>query len=132
MVSLGFARQAQNEGAVDDDAELVAVLGEAARHVDPHALLDVVQDLLIAGLVADQQQAQAIVLHHLQRLARHIGLGVARPGDAELAQLPRERLDARHDCRSACRRRRRFPSPAGKSFCAHFISSTTWSIERVR
>src|SRR5215813_14121733 len=92
---LGLAGQAENEGAVDDDAELVTVLGEAPGHVDAHALLDVVQDLLIAGLVTDQQQAQPIVLEHLQGGARHVGLCVAGPDDAELADLARERLDAR-------------------------------------
>ena len=80
---------------MDRDAELVAVLGEAARDVDPHALLDVVEDLLVAGFVADQQQPQAVVAQHFERRARHVGLGVARPGDAELAQLAGDRLGAR-------------------------------------
>ena len=80
---------------MDLDAELVAVAGEPAGHVDQHALLDVVQDLLVAALVADEQQAQAIVLQYLQRLARHVGLGVTRPGHAQFAQLPRDRLGAR-------------------------------------
>ena len=70
-------------------------LVKRARHVDAHALLDVVQDLLVARFVADQQQAQAVVLQHLQRLARHVGLGVARPGHAELAELAGDRLGAR-------------------------------------
>ena len=56
---LGLARQAENERAVDDDAEIVAILGEAASDVDPHALLDVVKNLLIAGFVPDQQQPAA-------------------------------------------------------------------------
>jgi len=72
---------------MNDDAEVVAILGEAAREFDAHALLDVEQDLLIAGLVADQQQAQARLLHDLQSLARHVGFGIARPGDPQLAQL---------------------------------------------
>ena len=59
---LGLAGQAEDEGAVDLDAEFVAVLGELLRDLDPHALLDVVQDLLVAALVADQQQPQAVVL----------------------------------------------------------------------
>ena len=67
---LALARQAEDEGAVDGDAELVAILGEALGDVDQHALLDVVQDLLVAGLVADQQQAQAVVAHDLEGLAR--------------------------------------------------------------
>ena len=50
--------------------ELVAVLGELLRHLDPHALLDVVQDLLVAALVADQQQPQPVVAQHLQASSR--------------------------------------------------------------
>ncbi len=37
------------------------------------------QDLLVAGFIADQQQAQAAVLQLLQRFIRHVGLGVAGP-----------------------------------------------------
>ena len=80
---------------MDGDAEFVAVLGEAPRHVDAHALPDVVQDLLIAAFIADQQQPQAVVAHCPQRVARDIGFGVARPGDAELAELACDRLRAR-------------------------------------
>ena len=64
-------------------------------HLDAHALLDVVQDLLVAALVADQQQPQAVVAHNFKRFARHVGLGVARPGHAHLAELARDRLGAR-------------------------------------
>ena len=56
-----LARQPHDESAVDGDAQLVTVLGELARHVDAHALLDIVQDLLVAALVADQQEPQAVV-----------------------------------------------------------------------
>ena len=95
MVSRGLARQPEDEGAVDQDAELAAVLGEAPRDVGAQALLDVEQDLVVAGFVADQQQAQAVVLHDLQRLVGHIGLGVAAPGHAQLAHAARNRFDAR-------------------------------------
>ena len=70
-------------------------LGEAARDVDAHALSDVVKDLLVAAFVTDEQEPQAVVAHHFQRIARHVGLGVARPGDAQLAQFARDRLGAR-------------------------------------
>ncbi len=43
----------------------------------------------------DEQQTQAVVLHDFQRPAWNIGLGVARPGDSELAQLLRQRLHTR-------------------------------------
>ena len=70
----------------------MAILGEALGDVDPHALLDIVQDLLIAALVADEQQPQAVVAQHLQCVARHVRLGIARPGDAEFAQPARDLL----------------------------------------
>ena len=53
----GLARQAQDEVAVDDQAQLVAILGELAGALDGRALLDVLQDLLIAGFIADDQAA---------------------------------------------------------------------------
>src|SRR6185369_7849289 len=58
---LSLARQAENERAVDDDAEIVAILGEAARDVDQHALLDVVENLLIADLARQRLDARQIV-----------------------------------------------------------------------
>ena len=70
---------------MDGDAQVVTILGEAARELDAHALLDVVQDLLVSRFVADEQEAQAVVAQDLERFARNVRLGVARPGDAELA-----------------------------------------------
>ena len=70
IVSVRLARQAQDEGAVDLDAQIVAILGEALGHFDAHALLDVVQDLLVAALVADEQQAQAAILQHFSSVLR--------------------------------------------------------------
>src|SRR5579872_3570863 len=46
---LGFAGKPEDKRAVDGDAELVAALRNRPRHVDPHAFLDVVKNLLIAG-----------------------------------------------------------------------------------
>ena len=46
-------------------------------------------------LVADEQEAQAVIPHHLQGLVGDIGLGVARPSEAEFADLLGERVDAR-------------------------------------
>src|SRR5262249_48892283 len=92
---LGLARKSENESTVDRDAELVAILREAARNVDPHALLDVVEDLLVAGFVADEQEAQTIIAEHFQRRARHVGFRVARPNHSQLAELLRDRLGAR-------------------------------------
>src|SRR5579872_4312455 len=52
-----FARQAENEVAVNDQPELVAILGELARAFDRGAFLDVLQDLRIPGLITDDQEA---------------------------------------------------------------------------
>src|SRR5215469_7736323 len=82
----GLSRQSEYERAVDHDAELPAVSGEAAGPIDSQALLDVVEYLLIPGLVADQQEPQPVVPEHLQRLARDIRLSVTGPGDAETGQ----------------------------------------------
>ena len=45
--------------------------------------------------IADQQQAQAVLFQDFERLARHVRLGVARPHDVVLCELPGERFDAR-------------------------------------
>ena len=50
---------------------------------------------MVTCLVAHQQQAQPVVAHDFERLARHICLGVTRPGHAELAQFARDRFGAR-------------------------------------
>src|SRR5581483_9710235 len=64
-----LAGQAEDEGAVYLDAKVVAVAGEAFCDFDPHTLFDVVQDLLVTAFVADEQQAQTVVLQYLQRIA---------------------------------------------------------------
>jgi len=87
-----LAGQPQDEGAVRRDAEVAAVAREPPRDVQAEALLDIVQDPLVARLVADEQQPQAVVLQDLQRLVRHVRLGVARPRDAEPAEPPGDRL----------------------------------------
>src|SRR6185437_3920599 len=46
-----FPGQAENEVSMDDQAELVRVLGELASPFEGCALLDVLEDLLIAGFV---------------------------------------------------------------------------------
>jgi len=45
------------------DAEVAAVGGEPPGPLDPQALLDVDEDPLVARLVADEQQPQAVVAH---------------------------------------------------------------------
>src|SRR5208282_3666714 len=74
--------------------ERAAILRELARNVDAHALLDVVENLLIARFVADKEQAQSVLAQDLERLVGHVRLGVARPGDAEPAQSAGDLLRA--------------------------------------
>ena len=53
---LRLAGKAEDEVAVDGEAELVAVAGEVAGALDGGAFLDVLEDLRIAGLEADDEQ----------------------------------------------------------------------------
>src|SRR5215813_2587752 len=92
---LGLPGETQDEGPVDGDAQAVAVLREAAGDVDPGPLPDVVQDLLNAGLVADEKEAQAVVLQDLEALEGNVRLGGARPGHAEPREQLRDRLGPR-------------------------------------
>jgi hypothetical protein len=86
---LGLAGQAEDEVAVDGQAEVVAVLGEVARALHGGALLDVLEDLRIAGLEADDEQAAAGFLHGLQRVVVGGDARGAAPGEAERLQLSR-------------------------------------------
>ena len=85
--SRGLAGQAEDEVAVDHQAELVAVAGEVQRALDGCALLDVLEDLRVARLVADDQQAAAGFLHRLQRLVVGGDARGAGPGEAQRLQL---------------------------------------------
>ena len=86
-----LAGQADDERAVDQNADVVAVLREATRALDRDALLDVLENLLVARLVADDEEAEPAVLHRLQRLAVDVRARVRRPRDTELAEALRDR-----------------------------------------
>ena len=90
-----LSRKAEDEGAVDRDAERLRVPREFPGDVETQPLLDVVQDSLISRLVADQQKAKTIVPHDLERPTRDVRLRVARPGYAETAQAASDLLGAR-------------------------------------
>ena len=100
----------------------LAFLVNSPRDVQAHALLDVVQDLLVSGFVAHQQQPQAVLAHDLERLARHVGLGIARPGHAQLAQAPGDLFGARQIVGERIVVEEELAAPAGNSFLArrHF------------
>ena len=82
--------QAEDEGAVDDDAGLVTGLGESPHLVGGHALLDARQGFVVAGFVADEEEAEAVVLEKLDRVVVEVRPAVAAPGDAEGAELLRD------------------------------------------
>ena len=84
---LGFAGQAEDEVGVDDEAEVVAVLDEVASALDRGALLDVLEDLRVAGLEADDEQAAAGFLHGFEGVAAGGDAAGAGPGEAERLQL---------------------------------------------
>ena len=50
-----LAGQANYESPMNGDAELMAVLGELPRMYEPHALLDIDENVAVAGLVADHE-----------------------------------------------------------------------------
>src|SRR5262249_46992336 len=57
-----LTRKTNNEGAVNDNAQVMAVARKCARHVDARALLDVVKDLLVSCFIAHEQQPKAVLL----------------------------------------------------------------------
>src|SRR6516165_2148035 len=75
---------------MDDEPKLVAVLGELARAFDRRAFLDVLQNLRITRLVADDQQAAARLLHGLERLVISGDARSAGPRQAQRFQLGAE------------------------------------------
>ncbi len=83
----GLTRQAEDEVGVDDEAEVVAVLDEVARTFDRGTLLDVLEDLRIAGLEADDKQTAASFLHGLEGVVVGGDARRAAPGDADGLEL---------------------------------------------
>src|SRR6185437_10491725 len=87
---LGFAGEAEDEVGVDNQAEVVAVLDELTRALDGGALLDVLEDLRVAGLEADDEQTAAGFLHGLEGVAVGGRARGAGPGDAERLEFGTE------------------------------------------
>ena len=80
---------------MDQDSDFMAIPGEAARAIEADALLDVLQNLGVAGFVSDHEQAQSAVLQDLERLVIDVGARVGRPGDAERLEQLRDLARAR-------------------------------------
>ena len=81
----GLAGQAKDEVTVDGKSKLVAVLGELTCALDRGALLDVLQDLRIARLEANDQEAATCFAHRLQRFV--VGGNTRRAGPCQLQRL---------------------------------------------
>jgi len=131
---LGLPGQSHDEGAVSLDAEVVAILGKSARNVDQDPF-DVVQDFLVAGFIADQQQAQAACSRNtLSVLLRNVRLGMCMTNvrHTKLVNSLAISFGARTIVCERCRRREKNFLTSGNAFCAQAISSTTWPTERLR
>ena len=95
---LRFDRQPDHERPVHPDAELAAIAHELARGIEHQAFLDPVQDLLIAGFEADQQQPQPVIAQLLQRFVIQMRARIAGPRELQLLHALRD-LDRRAPCR---------------------------------
>ena len=80
--SLGFTGKAEDEITVYDEAKSTTVLNEVASALDCGSLLDVLENLRIAGLETDDQQPAASFLHRLEGVIVGGDTGVAGPGEA--------------------------------------------------
>ena len=70
---------------MDSNAGFLAVLHEVAAHLEGGALLDVLEDLGIAGFEADDQQPAAGIGHGLQSFV--IAMNASRAGPLETNRL---------------------------------------------
>ena len=128
---LGFAGKSEDEVAVDEQSELLAVLGELARAFDGCALLDVLQDLRVARLVAHDEQAASRFLHRLQRFVVGGDARGAGPGHLQRLQLFAKLDGARLLNVEGVVVEEEFLHP-GQYSLAFFISAATASDERLR
>ena len=89
-----FARQTDDEIAVNANADFLAILHERLAHLDRRALLDVLQDLRIAGLESDDQETRAAIGHGFQGFVIAVHARRAGPLKAYGLEFLAEREDA--------------------------------------
>src|SRR5216684_4289082 len=82
-----FAWQADDEVAVHANANLAAVLHERARHLHRGALLDILQNLRIAGLEAHDKEPCARIRHAPQRFIITMHARRGRPAEFQRLEL---------------------------------------------
>ena len=128
---LRLARKTQDERAMDPDAELAAILGEPLGDIDPHTLLDVVEDLLVSALIADEQRLKPLSRSTLSVARGTLALALH---DQTTPSLPSSRAiaSARGRLSVNVSSSKKNSLTSGKAAFAHFISSMTWPTERVR
>ena len=68
-------------------AGLMTGLGEPAHFVHGHALFDTRENVVVAAFVANQEQAQTVVLEGFYRVVIQVRTAVAGPVDAERAEF---------------------------------------------
>src|ERR1022692_3076234 len=130
----GFTRldgQAENEGAVDKDVRLLAGPGEPAHFLHGHAFFDAGENVVVAGFVTDQEQAQAVVLEGFYGVVINVRPAVATPGQTERADFFRDFARAREVGREGVVVEEEF-FDLRKYFFAWAISSATFCAERTR
>ena len=88
---LRLTGESDDEVAVNTDAKLFAVLRERAGHLDGRALLDILQNLVVSRLEADDEQPGAGVGHRFERFVVAVHARGTRPAELQrlepLAQL---------------------------------------------
>jgi len=113
---------------VDRDAERVTVLGEAPGNVDQDALLDVVQDLLVAGFIADRSPLSRSTF---RVLCGTFGLALqdqVTPSFLSSLAISSARGQSSVNVSSS----KKNSLTCGNACFAQAISSTTWPTERLR
>ena len=61
---------------MNQDAEVVAIFGKAARTIDANALFDVLENLGVAALVTDDEEPQSTVFQNFEGLVIDVGARV--------------------------------------------------------
>ena len=79
---------------MNPDADFFAILHEGAAHLDRRALLDVLQNLRVAGFEADNQQTRAAIGHGFQSFVIAVHASGAGPLESHGFEFLAQRDDA--------------------------------------
>src|SRR5262247_681160 len=81
-----FTRQSDDEISMDPDARAFAVLDKLQSALCSDSFLDILEDLFISGLEADNEKSAAGIPHDPQGLVIEMGTRCARPLEFERFQ----------------------------------------------